>query len=330
MTLTSRLVLLLPLLAAPAAAQAPPPAAAQKPTPFAMRVELASGSAALRVPGLDGWGGLQQGAMLSAGATLRTGPGGRVVAALPGTLLALDSGGALDLTRLDTGGVQAILNGGSLALLVTQLPGGTLQVATPRGVAELRSPGRYLVEAGDATRPTRLSVFIGAARLVTAAGAVPAEAGQAAFVPPDSLARLAPAGPQAALLAWLAGESPEPGSIVRPSAPPEPPRPPPSASVAIETQVLVPYPVFVPSHPPGWHRPPGGWPGGAAAPLPQTSFGPPPFSGGPLPPLVPPAPPPSLPSAVPIPMPAPRHALPPVGQAAPGLRGTTTVPGPQR
>ncbi|WP_237214676.1 hypothetical protein [Falsiroseomonas oryziterrae] len=308
------------------------PAAAQAPTPFAARIELASGSAAARGPGAPGWSGLQQGAVLPAGTALRTGPGGRLVAALPGTLVALDSGGALDLARLETTASQLILNSGTLALVVTQLPGAALQVATPRGVAELRTPGRYLVEAGDAIRPTRLSVFTGSARLATTAGTVPTEAGQATFVPPEGLARLGPAGPQAALVGWLAGESPEPGSIVRPNAPPEAPRPAPS--VVLETQVLVPYPVFIPVHPHAWPRPPqgpGGWPHGpAAVQPPQTSFVPPPFSGGPLPPLVAPAPPPVLPPAAALPMPAPRPALPPVGQPAPGIRGTATLPGPQR
>lgn len=137
------------------------------------------------------WRPAEAGSTLLPGASLRTGGDGRAFAALPGGALVLDSGSNLDLVRLDTA-TQLILARGTLAVALQEPV--AVSIATPRGVASLAAPGRYLVEAGDAVRPARLSVFDGAARLITEAGSTEAGPGQVAWVALDDMTRLGQAG----------------------------------------------------------------------------------------------------------------------------------------
>lgn len=254
-----------PLLAPPLLAQAPPGA----------RLAAAFGPVTLRAPGGDAFAAAASGTPVADGSALRTGAGGRAVLALPEGRLALEQGGHLDLARL-AAPTQAMLTRGTLAVELRAAPDAPLQVATPRGVAEIGSAGRYLVEAGDAAQPMRLTVLAGAARLVTPAGSIPLAAGQAGWIPREGLAQLGPAGPTP-LLGWLAGEAPAapapPAATLVPVAPPAAqPAPQPPSSVVI---VQEPYPVFVPGWGPGWG--PGFRPG--PPPLPPLRPDPgPPFS----------------------------------------------------
>jgi hypothetical protein len=202
----NRLILLSLLAAAPAALVGVAEAA---------RLEAATGSVQAR--GQGEWIPAGSGLALDPGGAIRTGGESRAVATLPGAVLGLEPASHLDLVRVGEA-PQVILARGSLTLVVEAAPV-ALQVATPRGVAEILRPGRYLVEAGDPVRPTRLSVVDGAARLVTAEGAMPAEAGQVAWVALDNVARMGPVGLAAQSVAWPAVPAPVPAPAPRPAAP---------------------------------------------------------------------------------------------------------------
>jgi hypothetical protein len=230
-------------------------AAAQQP----VRLAAAFGPVTLRAPGVEDFARATSGSVLAEGTALRTGTAGRAVIALPGALAALDQGGHLDVARADGGAL--ILMRGVLAVELREAPATPLQFATPRGVAEIAEPGRYLVAVDAAPAPMQLIAVAGRARLVTGAGPVTVDAGQMAWVPAEGPARLGPAGAVPALLAWLAGEVP-PAPIVAlaPSPPPAPaqpaapPAPPPSTTVIVQES----YPLYVPVWPvlPPRPRPP--------------------------------------------------------------------------
>jgi hypothetical protein len=178
----------------------------------AARLEVATGSVQAR--GQGDWMPAGSGLALDSGGAIRTGGESRAVATLPGAVLGLEPASHLDLVRVGQA-PQVILARGSLSLVVEAAPV-ALQVATPRGVAEILRPGRYLIEAGDAVRPTRLSVVDGAARLVTGEGATPAEAGQVAWVALDNVVRMGPVGLAAQAVAWPVVPPPAPAPVAAP------------------------------------------------------------------------------------------------------------------
>ncbi len=144
------------------------------------------------------WSLAGPGQPLEAGVSLRTGEESRATATLGRTLISLDPVSHLDLVRVDET-PQAILSRGGMWMVVGEAP---LQVATPRGVAEILSPGRYVLEAGDAVVPTRLSVVAGEARMVTMEGATAAAPGQIAWVALDNVTRMGAVAPTVQNAQW--------------------------------------------------------------------------------------------------------------------------------
>ncbi|MGG5818372.1 hypothetical protein [Falsiroseomonas sp. HW251] len=261
------LILLALLLANPALAQ---PAA---------RLAAAFGGVTLLAPAEGRFAPAASGSALVPGSTLRTGAGARAVLVLGGALLALEEESEVAILPPDgpPGGPPLALARGTMAALLRGA--GPLAAATPRGIAEFDGPGRFLLEAGDAGQPTRLVVVAGKARLATEAGTLPLEPGQAGFVPPQGLARMAPAEGVPALLAWVAGETPRQATAPPQTAIPLPapaPVPPPAPPTVVVIEETVPYSYAYPVL--------GGWAGRPVRPH--------------LPPVPParPAPPPAHPS----------------------------------
>jgi hypothetical protein len=168
--------------------------------PVALTLDAVSGAVQARGPG--DWRPADPGQALEAGGAVRTLGTGRAVASLPGMVLGLEPGSHLDVVQVQ-GPPQVILARGALALVVEAAPA-PLLVATPRGVAEIMQSGRYLLEAGDGARPTRLSVVAGEAHLLTAQGVMSAQTGEVAWVALDEVARMGPVGMAVQAMAWPA------------------------------------------------------------------------------------------------------------------------------
>ncbi len=166
------------------------------------RVARVQAGVGYRAPGEAGWSPAGVNLPVAGGTALQVESGGRALLELPGLSLALEGGSAIELRLLDDTALRARLVQGRLGLEVAVLePGDVMEVATPRGTATIRKPGRYLVDAGDADTPARLVVYEGQASFADPTGAVlQAGTGQAVLAAAPML--LETAGPPSPLLAW--------------------------------------------------------------------------------------------------------------------------------
>ncbi len=115
---------------------------------------------------------------LRRGDRLATDSGGRVELWVGAAVVRLDERSELSIARLDDTRIQLQLERGILNLRVRALlDGETIEVATPLRTVALAEPGEYRVEV-PAQDSTTLTVYAGAANLMTDGGPVHVAAGQ--------------------------------------------------------------------------------------------------------------------------------------------------------
>lgn len=149
----------------PVAAPAPLPAGPTVPTRVG-RISLVSGKVMFRAAGAAGWIAAVPNLPIAAGEALRTDPNARAVLAIGPQTLDLAPGSEVDVAELDRDRIALTLSQGHLRLHLRQLGAGeTAAVAIPRGSVHLLAPGEYAIDSGDQTRPARVAVFIGWAKV---------------------------------------------------------------------------------------------------------------------------------------------------------------------
>ena len=95
------------------------------------------------------------------------------------THISLDQSTELDIDTLDDRTMQATEAQGAVFLRIRAVADGdSYRIATPRGVAVFAQPGAYEVVAGDADRPTTVTVVEGAARIDSTNASLTLGAGQ--------------------------------------------------------------------------------------------------------------------------------------------------------
>ena len=196
---------------------------AEQPTRVA-RVSRIEGIVSFHPVGAVQWTQATLNLPVTTGTALWTEPGAQAEIGFPGTRLALDGASELDMEALDAHRATAWVPQGAVYVAVRLLPAGdTLTVQTPRGTVALLGIGRYEVVAGDAARPTTVTVVEGSADVAAAGLTVRVGLNQIVTVTGDGgpvpfAASLAPAAPDAFLTARLVAEQPPPA--------PPPPRAP--------------------------------------------------------------------------------------------------------
>ena len=103
---------------------------------------------------------------VTAGGSYWTEPGSGAELEVGATRLVMDQSTELDVNTLDDHALAVTVPQGGLYLgLRDVLPGETTTITTPRGQVTIGTPGRYVVEAGDAGQPTSVTVLDGAAQV---------------------------------------------------------------------------------------------------------------------------------------------------------------------
>ncbi len=194
-----------PIPAAAGPASAPPatdtqalaPAEADPPARVG-RVARVSGTVSFHPADAEQWEPAQMNWPVTSGNAFWTEPGASAELELPSGRILMSGGSECDVERLDGSQMAATLRQGEVYLQPVSLaPGEVYRLQTPRALVSIATPGRYEVSVGDTERPTRVTVFQGAAQIGEGSAALQAVAGQAIVISGnDNFAmRVEPAGP---------------------------------------------------------------------------------------------------------------------------------------
>jgi hypothetical protein len=130
------------------------------------RMALLLGTVSFRSTDQSAWDRVTQNYPLTSGNALWTEPSSAAEIEVGQTHIALDQSTEFDVTVLDDHVMQASVPQGALFLRLRRVPDGDLyQITTPRGVVTITRAGAYEIVAGDADRPTLITVVEGAARI---------------------------------------------------------------------------------------------------------------------------------------------------------------------
>ena len=126
-----------------------------------------SGNVSFNGAGSDGqWIQATANYPVTSGDTLFTQAGATAAIMLNSSRLALDSNTELQITALDDTHFVARESQGELLLNLSDLqPGQSYTIDTPRGAVTMSAAGAYDIKAGDAARPTVVSVLVGSAHV---------------------------------------------------------------------------------------------------------------------------------------------------------------------
>lgn len=160
----------------PAAAQSDPPATVA-------RLARITGTVSIRDAGEESWRVGRVNLPLPPGDAVWVEPGGQAVLDLAASRIGLAGGTELRLDALEDQALEATLAQGEIHLRLLHTPANTVtRIHTPRGIASLAGDGRYAILAGNATRPTVISVFEGSAKLDVPGASTTMAASQAATI----------------------------------------------------------------------------------------------------------------------------------------------------
>ncbi|MGH7097077.1 MAG: DUF6600 domain-containing protein [Stellaceae bacterium] len=130
------------------------------------RISLVSGKVEFRAAGAAGWIAAVPNLPIAAGEALRTDPDARAVIAIGPQTLDLAPGSEMDVAGLDRDHIALTLPHGRLRLHLRQFGAGeSVALAVSRGSVSLLVPGEYDIDSGDQTRPARVAVFSGRAKV---------------------------------------------------------------------------------------------------------------------------------------------------------------------
>ncbi len=161
------------------------------------RISLVSGKADFHAAGAAGWIAAVPNLPIAAGEALRTDPDARAVIAIGPQTLDLAPGSEMDIAGLDRDHIALTLPHGRLRLHLRRLgTGESAAVAISRGSVSLLAPGEYDIDSGDQTRPARVAVFSGRAKVSGGADTTIA-AGETATLSGDPGRSLSSGGPKA-------------------------------------------------------------------------------------------------------------------------------------
>src|SRR4051812_13676310 len=131
------------------------------------RISEIEGTVSLHVGDQDRWAPAAINYPVTGGTSLWTEPNAYAAVQLGPATARLGPQTQLDITALDDRQVQGQIGQGAVQLRIDAVaPGEAYRIATPRGTVQIATPGRYRIDAGDATQPTRVAVFDGAAQVV--------------------------------------------------------------------------------------------------------------------------------------------------------------------
>ena len=175
LTITTAFTMALPALPAFAQDAAPPSRGGQ--------IATIDGSVSFNGSGSGGWAQASLNYPVTSGDTLYTQDSAHAAIALDSSKISLAPDTELQVTGLDANNFAATQSQGEVVYAIDDLqPGQQYTITTPRGTVGIAQNGEYDVIAGDASNPTTVNVFQGAAT-VTAPGATQQlSAGQAAFL----------------------------------------------------------------------------------------------------------------------------------------------------
>jgi hypothetical protein len=161
------------------------PAFAQDAAPPARVGQIAAidGSVSFNGSGSGGWAQASLNYPVTSGDTLYTQESAEAAIALGSSKISLAADTELQVSGLDANNFAATQSQGEVVYAIDDLqPGQQYTITTPRGAVGIAQDGEYDVLAGDASNPTIVNVFQGAAT-VTAPGATQQlSAGQAAYL----------------------------------------------------------------------------------------------------------------------------------------------------
>jgi hypothetical protein len=201
----------------------PPMALAQDAAPPARVGQIAAitGSVSFNGAGSGGWASASVNYPISDGDSLYAQAGAQAGIALDASRITLAGGTELQITQLDQNDFAATESQGEVFLSVSDLqPDQKFTIATPRGTASITQNGDYDLAAGDASTPTSITVFQGAATIIAPGVTLQVPPGQAGVLSgtDQTTAQLARAEPDAFATAMLAQAAPPPPPYVPPVA----------------------------------------------------------------------------------------------------------------
>ncbi len=175
LSITTAFTMALPALPAFAQDAAPPARVGQ--------IAAIDGSVSFDGSGSGGWAQASLNYPVTSGDTLYTQDGAKAAIALDSSKISLAADTELQVTGLDANNFAATQSQGEVVYAIDDLQQGQqYTITTPRGTVGIAQNGEYDVIAGDASNPTIVNVFQGAAT-VTAPGATQQlSAGQAAYL----------------------------------------------------------------------------------------------------------------------------------------------------
>jgi len=195
------------------------PASAQEAAPPARVGQIAGiiGGVSFSGSGSGGWAAASLNYPVSDGDSLYTQAGAQASIALDASKITLAGGSELQITQLDENVFAATESQGEVFLRVNDLqPGQSFSIATPRGTASITQNGAYDLAAGDASAPTVITVFQGAATISAPGATLQVPPGQAGVLSgtDQTTAQLGQAEPDAFASSMLAEAAPPPPPYV--------------------------------------------------------------------------------------------------------------------
>ncbi|HUZ64318.1 MAG TPA: DUF6600 domain-containing protein [Acetobacteraceae bacterium] len=206
-----------PALPAVAVAQQPPaapaqPAAGDPPARVGWLTQL-SGTVSFHASGQNQWVPATPNYPVSTGDAVWTQPNSGASVIVDASRVALAGTTELDVTQLDTQTMSATLSQGEAYLQVRDLQQGqSFVIQTPRGTAQIATPGRYEINAGDTSTPTTITVLDGAVQWSAPNTVLQVAAGQTAVLQGQDpvTASIGPAQNDAFLAQMVAQAAPPP------------------------------------------------------------------------------------------------------------------------
>ena len=175
LTLTTAMTLAIPALPAFAQEAAPPARVGQ--------ISSLHGNVSFEGSGSGGWAQAALNYPVTSGDTLYTQDSAQAAIAVDTSNVTLAADTELQVTALDDNTFDATQSQGEAAYAINDLqPGQDFTITTPRGTVAITQNGQYDIIAGDASNPTTVNVFQGAATVTAPGASLQVPAGQAAFL----------------------------------------------------------------------------------------------------------------------------------------------------
>ncbi|HEV3003246.1 MAG TPA: DUF6600 domain-containing protein, partial [Pirellulales bacterium] len=143
------------------------------------RLSNISGTVSFHTIDQDQWSPAELNYPVTTGNSFWTEPGARARLEVGRSTLSLDGSTEVDVTTLDDQTFEISVPQGNVNFRLRSIqPGETYDITTPSGTVAITGPGRYHINAGDATNPGTVSVLEGSASLVGQTREVPIRQGQ--------------------------------------------------------------------------------------------------------------------------------------------------------